>query len=133
MAGIQLSFSLLILPYYQLLDAAGPIDYLDLHTQKMLGPSSPDCSLLDYLLIPGPDPVAPLPDGCPKFLETRFDSLKGLLLIFTEGMAIAHTGLLDGYEVCTNKVAIKTVHEKGLIYKKAQWVGDRRWIRDGKI
>ncbi|KAJ3508238.1 hypothetical protein NLJ89_g5865 [Agrocybe chaxingu] len=46
MAGIQLSIGLLMFPYYQLLDAAGPIDYLNMHTQEMLRPV----------------PVVPLPD-----------------------------------------------------------------------
>ncbi|CAA7265263.1 unnamed protein product [Cyclocybe aegerita] len=79
-----------------------------MHTQKMLGLLNPpkediekgpiitwhyistdpttthaDCPLLDYLLIPGPDPVASLPDGCADFLKARFDGLKGLLLICT--------------------------------------------------
>ncbi|CAA7264113.1 unnamed protein product [Cyclocybe aegerita] len=162
MSGQKLSFGLLMLPGFQWLDAAGPVDYINNHSQAMLqaiGPiitwhyisfdlspvqatSGPpvnptatyaDCPPLDYLLVPGPDPNAPLPPGCAEFLKERFEGLKGLLTVCTGTMAVAQTGLLDGYKVCTNKTALKTAHSMGLLNKNVHWVGDRRWIVDRKV
>ncbi|KAJ3512450.1 hypothetical protein NLJ89_g3513 [Agrocybe chaxingu] len=92
-----------------------------------------DCPPLDYLVVPGPDPTAPLPPGCAEFLKERFEGLKGLLTVCTGSTAVATTGLLDGYKVCTNKFALKALHAAGLLNKKVTWVGDRRWIVDRKV
>lgn len=40
---------------------------------------------------------------------------------------------MDGLNVCSNKFALKLAAEKGLLNKKVKWVGDRRWIVDGKV
>ena len=92
-----------------------------------------DCPPLDYLIVPGPDPDAPLPKGCAAFLNERFPKLKALLTVCTGSMAIAQSGILDGLHVCSNKVALKMAVEAGTLNKKVKWVGNRRWIVDGKV
>ena len=92
-----------------------------------------DCPELDYLIVPGPDPFAPLPTGCTEFLHERIPKLKGLLTVCTGSLAIAQAGVLDGLHVCSNKVVLKMFAEAGILNKKVKWVGDRRWIVDGKV
>ncbi|KAF8882911.1 class I glutamine amidotransferase-like protein [Gymnopilus junonius] len=139
MAPPTLHFGLLLLPGYQWLDAAGPVDYIDNHSYPMIKrlgvpqevfdkapviewhyisnnlelvyatsgpPQQPtktynDCPELDYLLIPGPSPTDPLPEGCTEFLQKRFadPKLKALLLVCTGSLAVSQTGILDGYHV----------------------------------
>jgi len=91
------------------------------------------CAQLDYLIVPGPDPHQPLPEGCAEFLRAQFDGLKALLTICTGSLAIAPTGLLDGLHVCSAKFALRTMAQEGLLNRKVKWVGDRRWIVDGKV
>ena len=92
-----------------------------------------DCPQLDYLLVPGPDPSAPLPEGCAAFLHKQIPNLKALLTVCTGSMAIAQAGVLDGLHVCSNKFALRNFAEAGILNKKVKWVGDRRWIVDGKV
>ncbi|KAF8883345.1 ThiJ/PfpI [Gymnopilus junonius] len=94
-----------------------------------------DCPELDYLLIPGPNPADPLPEGCAEFLRERFadPKLKELLLVCTASLAIAPTGILDGYHVCSNKTVLRSMALAGRLYKKVHWIGDRRWHIDGKV
>ena len=92
-----------------------------------------DCPPIDYLFVPGPDPAAPLPEGCAAFLQERVPKLKALLTVCTGSMAIAQAGVLDGLHVCSNKIALKQFVEAGKLNKKVKWVGDRRWIVDGKV
>jgi transcriptional regulator GlxA family with amidase domain len=92
-----------------------------------------DCPQLDYLIVPGPDPAAPLPEGCAAFLHRQFPKLKALLTVCTGSLAIAQTGLLDGLHVCSNKFVLKRFAEAGILNNKVKWVGDRRWIVDGKV
>lgn len=92
-----------------------------------------DCPELDYLIVPGPDPFAPLPKGCTEFLHERIPKLKALLTVCTGSMAIAQAGVLDGLHVCSNKIVLKMAAEAGILNKKVKWVGDRRWIVDGKV
>ncbi|KIM36481.1 hypothetical protein M413DRAFT_449179 [Hebeloma cylindrosporum] len=93
------------------------------------------CPQIDYLVVPGPDPFVPLPEGCAGFLQKLIaePSFKALLLVCTGSMAIAQTGILDGLNVCSNKVALKMAVDRGLLNKNVKWVGDRRWIVDGKV
>ncbi|KAF8808250.1 ThiJ/PfpI [Phlegmacium glaucopus] len=166
-----LHIGLLLFPVYQWLDAAGSVDYLNNHSQTMLGQlnipkaildkapiivwhyissdltpvrasSGPlqipsctyaNCPPLDYLVVPGTDPAAPLPEGCAAFLHERVPTLKALLTVCTGSMAIAQAGILDGLHVCSNKVALKMFAEAGILNKKVKWVGDGRWIVDGKV
>lgn len=173
MSTQTLNIGLLLLPEYQWLDAAGPVDYINSHSRQMIsrlqlpativdkspiinwhyisndltpvratsGPlQQPSCTFdtypqLDYLVVPGPDPFAPLQEGCVAFLKKLIvdPSFKALLLVCTGSMAVAQTGILDGHNVCSNKVVLKAAAEKGLLNKKVKWVGDRRWIVDGKV
>lgn len=173
MAMGTLNIGLLLLPEYQWLDAAGPVDLINNHSRQMLSlfqfppaildkapiinwhyisndltpvratsgpPQLPSCTFdtcpqLDYLIVPGPDPFNPLPEGCEGFLRKLFvdSSLKVLLTVCSGSMAVAQAGILDGLSVCSNKFALKLAAEKGLLNKKVKWVGDRRWIVDGKV
>ncbi|KAJ3502717.1 hypothetical protein NLJ89_g8758 [Agrocybe chaxingu] len=171
MAGQNLSFGVLLLPNFQWLDACGPVDYINNHSQAMLkflqqpdetiskGPiitwhyistdlmpvrasSGPlmipsttyaDCPPLDYLIVPGPDPTVPLPEACSAFLKAHFPELRNLLLVCTASMAVAQTGILDGLQVCTNKMALKMVAQAGMHNRNVKWVRDRRWVVDGKV
>jgi transcriptional regulator GlxA family with amidase domain len=168
----SLNLGLLLLPEYQWLDAAGPVDYINNQSHNMIsrlgiphlvdkapvmnwhyisqdltpvsatsGPAqTPSCTYdtcpkLDYLIVPGPDPFAPLPEGCGDFLRKLIvePTFKALLLVCTGSMAVAQTGILDGLNVCSNKFVLKTAFEKGLLNKNVKWVGNRRWIVDGKV
>jgi len=90
---------------------------------------------LDYLLVPGPDPFMVLPDATIKFVQKvwKDPSLKGLLTVCSGSMVLAQTGVLNGHRVASNKVALKVAAANGLINHNVTWVGDRRWIVDGKV
>ncbi|PPQ72769.1 hypothetical protein CVT26_003153 [Gymnopilus dilepis] len=94
-----------------------------------------DCPDLDYLLVPGPSPTDPLPEGCAEFLQKRFadPKLKALLLVCTGSLAIAQSGILDGHHVCSNKWVMSRLAPAGLLNKNVHWIGDRRWHIDGKV
>ena len=92
-----------------------------------------DCPPLDYLFVPGPDPGAELPKGCAEFLCERVPKLEALLTVCTGSMAIAQAGVLDGFCVCSNKMALKSFAKQGKLNKKVTWVGDRRWIKDRNV
>ncbi|KAF9470743.1 class I glutamine amidotransferase-like protein [Pholiota conissans] len=166
-------FGLLLLPEYQWLDAAGPVDLINNHSQFYLkalqmdeklvakawpiewhyishnlepvratsGPAGipthtyDTCPPLDYLIVPGPDPTAPLPEGCVAFLQKLMaqDSFKALLTVCSGSIAVAQAGILDGLSVCSNKWVLKNFAGTGLLNKKVKWVGDRRFIVDGKV
>ncbi|KAF9529544.1 ThiJ/PfpI [Crepidotus variabilis] len=171
-----LSFGVLLFPEFQLLDAVGPVDFINSHSRHFLEslnmvpasliakapsiqwhyisesmepvqatswpPQHPtttyeNCPKLDYLIIPGPDPRKPLPEGCAAWLTKIFkNDLKGLLLVCTGSMAVAaSTDILNGFHSATNKMALKmmasTPHYE--ILKKVKWVGDKRWVVDGKV
>ncbi|RXW20418.1 hypothetical protein EST38_g5442 [Candolleomyces aberdarensis] len=91
------------------------------------------CPPLDYLLIPGPALSARLYEECSSFIHERFSTLKGLLTVCTGSIYFAQSGLLDGVHVASNKVALKYLVETGRLNRKVKWVGDKRFVRDGKI
>ncbi|KAF8154220.1 ThiJ/PfpI [Crassisporium funariophilum] len=91
------------------------------------------CPPIDYLIVPGTGPNQSLPEGCAAFVKERFAGLKGLLTIATGALCIAETGVLDGFNVCANKFSLKMYAEHDLLNKNVKWVGDRRWMVDGKI
>ena len=173
MSAKPLHFGVLLLPAYQLLDAVGPFEYINNHTQTFfrncgipeeiaskgaliewyfissdLAPIQPssgpaqnpthtyaDCPPLDYLIVPGPDPTAPLPAGCAAFLQRLVadDAFKALLTVCTGSVAIAQSGVLDRRQVCGNKVVLRMLAGAGALNKNVKLVGDRRWVVDGKI
>ncbi|KAF9050421.1 ThiJ/PfpI [Panaeolus papilionaceus] len=90
---------------------------------------------LDYLIVPGPDPSLVLPNNTITFVQNTFKDpqFKGLLTVCTGSMVLAQTGVLDGHHVASNKVALKEAAENGKINHNVTWVGDRRWVIDGKV
>ncbi|KAF9529589.1 class I glutamine amidotransferase-like protein [Crepidotus variabilis] len=172
----SLSFGVLLLPGFQILDAVGPVDFINSHSQQFLkfvslAPSSlvakapsiewhyishslepvqttsfpvqhptttfKECPKLDYLIVPGADSTTPLPEGCAEWLKHIFEKdLGGLLLICVGSLSVARSSnILDGLHVATNKMGLKmmvpTPHYDNL--KKVKWVGDKRWVVDGKV
>lgn len=168
-----LHFGVLLFPNYQWLDAAGPVDYINNHSQAYLkfcqddgktvakapiivwhyissdlelvhttsGPPGyptctyADCPEIDYLIVPGPDLTMRLPEGCGVFLQRIMASVrvKAILTVCTGALAVAQSGILDGLNVCSNKYSLKLLKKAGLLDPKVKWVGDRRWMVDGKI
>lgn len=92
------------------------------------------CPKVDYLLLPGPDPsTQKLSDECIKFIKTRYEEVEGILTVCTGSMMLAQTGILDGVKACSNKSALRWGAEQGWLYRKVNWVKDRRFIVEGKI
>ncbi|KAJ2917887.1 hypothetical protein MD484_g2507, partial [Candolleomyces efflorescens] len=91
-----------------------------------------DCPELDYLVVPGPDVFKPLSDECVKFVQDRYPKLKGLFTICSGSVAIAQTGVLDGVQAASNKWLLGIMANRGLLNEKVKWVGDRRFVVDGK-
>ncbi|KAJ2915263.1 hypothetical protein MD484_g5131, partial [Candolleomyces efflorescens] len=91
------------------------------------------CPPIDYLLVPGANSSRPFSPALSTFIHERFPALKGLLTVCTGSTLFAQTGLLDGVHVASNKVALKYMAETGRLNRKVKWVGDRRFVRDGKI
>lgn len=91
------------------------------------------CPKLDYLLLPGPMPDLVLSDECINFIKTRYPDLEGIFTVCTGSMMLAQTGLLDGVRACSNKFMLKIGAEQGWLNRKVKWVGDRRFIVEGKF
>jgi len=169
-----LNMGLLLLPEFQWLDAAGPVDLLTNHSfefisrgggvpqeivdkapnmnwyyissdlkpvQAYSGPpmlpttTFQTCPSLNYLVIPGTDPTMQLSEECLKFLQTRYTDpeLRAFLMVCSGSIAVAQAGILDGLNVCSNKFVLRTLATAGFLNKNVKWVGNRRWIVDGKI
>ncbi|PPQ73030.1 hypothetical protein CVT25_007580 [Psilocybe cyanescens] len=171
-----LNFGLILLPEFQWLDAAGPVDYINNHSygiisefrslpqslidkapiikwhyissdlrpvQPTSGPTQnptctfEDCPALDYIVVPGPDPTITAPKGFVPFIQKRIadPQLKALLMVCTAALIVAQAGVLDGLQVCSNKLALRFLSGKGFLNKfnKIKWVKDKRWTVDGKI
>ncbi|KAH9479868.1 Isonitrile hydratase [Psilocybe cubensis] len=94
-----------------------------------------DCPGLDLLVVPGPDPTFPPPPGFVEFMQKRYadPELKALLMVCTGSIMVAHSGILDGRQVCSNKFILKEMATAGTLNRKVKWIGDRRWIVDGKL
>ncbi|PPQ98966.1 hypothetical protein CVT24_003462 [Panaeolus cyanescens] len=92
---------------------------------------------LDYLLVPGPDPFMVLSDETVGFVRRVWSdkrwAVKGLMTVCSGSMVLAQTGVLDGYRVASNKVALGVAKRNGVLYDKVKWVGDRRWVVDGRV
>ncbi|RXW20416.1 hypothetical protein EST38_g5440 [Candolleomyces aberdarensis] len=91
------------------------------------------CPPIDYLLVPGANSSRQISDELSSFIHDRFPTLKGVLTVCTGSVVFAQTGLLDGVHVASNKVALKYMAEMGRLDRKVKWVGDKRFVRDGKI
>ncbi|PPQ73031.1 hypothetical protein CVT25_007581, partial [Psilocybe cyanescens] len=94
-----------------------------------------DCPALDIIIIPGPDPYLQPPTGFIPFIQKRYadPQLKALLMVCTASIIVAHAGILDGHQVCSNKFILRDMSAAGTLNKKVKWIGDRRWILDGKL
>ncbi|PPQ91194.1 hypothetical protein CVT25_001211 [Psilocybe cyanescens] len=93
------------------------------------------CPFVDIIIVPGADPLAEPPKGFIEFIQTRYadPKFKALLMVCTGSMVVARAGILDGHQVCSNKFVLKMFATSGALDKKVKWVGDRRWIVDGKL
>ncbi|EDR05113.1 uncharacterized protein LACBIDRAFT_294865 [Laccaria bicolor S238N-H82] len=89
------------------------------------------CPPVDCILVPGIDPFLPLSEGCTEFLKK--DPKVILLTVCTGSLVIAQTGVLDGHNVASNKWALKLMVDAGKLNKAVHWVGDARWVRDGRV
>ncbi|EDR05719.1 uncharacterized protein LACBIDRAFT_236989 [Laccaria bicolor S238N-H82] len=168
----NLSFAVILLPGFQWLDAAGPVDYLNDHSQARLrgrgadpalvakapiltwyyvastldpipassGPKQPPthtfatCPRVDYVLMPGNSPSTPVPPEFTEFVQTRFaDPKVRFLTVCTGSILLARTGILNHLRVASNKKALKHLAQSGQLDHNVHWVGDRRWVKDGKV
>jgi len=173
LAGKTVHIGVVLFPTYQLLDATGPIDFLNNHTpilcsffqreslipkatnikwsyiaetldlvQPSSGPAQqpthtfsnpPPDDQLDYLLVPGANPTRTLSPDCIKFFQLTMPKIKAMLVICVGSLLLAQTGILDGHQVCSNKYTLSAFAKRGMLRKEVTWIGDRRWIIDGKI
>ncbi|EKM75954.1 hypothetical protein AGABI1DRAFT_116048 [Agaricus bisporus var. burnettii JB137-S8] len=173
LSGQTIHIGLVLLPNYQLLDAAAPVDYINNHSKAILtyfgapadliargaemhwyhigetlaepvqatsGPAQiPTHTFknppphLDYIIVPGASTKVPLSPDCVHFLKTYFPKIRALLTVCTGSICIAPTGLLDGHCVCSNKSVLRRLALAHELRKEVSWVGDRRWIVDGKL
>ncbi len=178
LVGKTIHIGVVFFPLYQLLDAVGPMDYLNNHSKSYLEtlggmpphliakatdirwhfigesleetvqpttgpPQRPTHTFtnppphLDYILVPGTDPKYQFSPACTEFFKTQFPKIRALLTVCTGSIALAQTGILDGHKVCSNKWVLGELAKAGLLkgepFKNVKWIGDRRWIVDGKI
>jgi len=77
------------------------------------------CPPLDYIVVPGSDPSKAPPSAFSRFLKERLDGpkTKAVLLICTAALAVANAGdgVLDGKQVCANKMTLRMLAEAGLL------------------
>ena len=92
------------------------------------------CPPVDCILVPGIDPLSSLSEGCTEFVKKKWADPKVLFLtVCTGSLVLAQTGVLDGYHVASNKVALKMLVDAGKLNKAVHWVGDARWVKDGRV
>ncbi|KAH6917893.1 ThiJ/PfpI [Coprinopsis sp. MPI-PUGE-AT-0042] len=120
---------------FHYLSATGTLDPVEASSGPPVPPTTTfaTCPEVDYLLLPGPMPTYKLPDECIKFIQTRYPALEGILTVCTGSMMLAQTGLIDGVLTCSNKWATRMGAQKGWLNRKVKWVGDRRFVVDGKF
>lgn len=94
-----------------------------------------DCPPLDLLIVPGADYRLRLPETCNTLLRNLMASERfiAFLTVCTGSIVIAPSGMLDGLRVCSNKFILKEMAGLGLLPPSVTWVGDRRWVVDGKV
>jgi len=92
------------------------------------------CPRVDYVFIPGISPDQAIPPELTKFLQTRFaDPEVGFLTVCTGSIALAPTGILNHLRVASNKKVLQYLAQSGQLDQNIHWVGDRRWVKDGKV
>ncbi|KAH8145056.1 uncharacterized protein LAJ45_10967 [Morchella importuna] len=166
-----ISFGVLLLSDYQVLDSIGPIDLIYNITSSFVTAACPSpaiaakaphitfhfishslspmqpaggplqtptctyttCPKLDYLLIPGQDPIAPLEPGVKEFLLERYDEVESVLTVCTGSLVLAKAGLLEGRSAMTNRVSLAMMARLGVVPKGVKWQLKGRWTVDGKV
>lgn len=86
---------------------------------------------LDVLLVPGGAGTRdPNLNRTIDFIRATFPKVKYFMTVCTGAILAAKAGVLDGKRATTNKQAWNTVVPTG---PKTQWIGDARWVVDGKV
>ncbi|KAH6609116.1 hypothetical protein Trco_002462 [Trichoderma cornu-damae] len=87
---------------------------------------------IEVLLVPGGrgtrglEPTQPVVD----FIKAAFPNLRYLLTVCTGSSLAARSGVLDGKNATSNKLAFDWVMTQG---PNVKWVRHARWVRDGNI
>lgn len=82
-----------------------------------------DAGQLDYLLVPGPDPLYAATPAEKEFIADQFPGLTLLLGICTGSHVLADSGVLDGYSATGPRSLLDTYRSK---WPNVQWV-EKRW------
>ncbi|KAJ2926509.1 hypothetical protein H1R20_g10579, partial [Candolleomyces eurysporus] len=135
----NITFGVLLIPGYQWLDAVGSVDYINSHSHAMMQMPAATESLrakapiINWHYISSEGNLNPVSGsaGPPHIPTVNFTSW--LLTVCTGSIYLAQSGLLDGVRVASNKVALKYLVETRGLNRKVKWVGDKRFVRDGKI
>lgn len=84
--------------------------------------------------MPGDSLIPVVPPAFTEFVQTRFaDPKVRFLTVCTGSLALAPTGILNHLRVASNKRGLKSLAQSGQLDHKVHWVGDRRWVKDGKV
>ncbi|KIK04980.1 hypothetical protein K443DRAFT_4169 [Laccaria amethystina LaAM-08-1] len=123
----NLRIAVLLLPDDQNLDVVGTMDYLNNHSQAYLA----KFPAVQHLL-------AKAPILTWYFVSDNLDPINGQLGPVRSmpcGLypLLAQTGVLDGYHVASNRMALKFAVDAGKLNKAVHWVGDARWDQDGRV
>ncbi|KAL7926997.1 class I glutamine amidotransferase-like protein [Trichoderma austrokoningii] len=87
---------------------------------------------IEVLLVPGGRGTRNLPrtQHVADFIKERFPKLRYLLTICTGASIAARSGVLDGKNATTNKMAFDWVVAQG---PNVKWARRARWVREGNI
>ncbi|KIK04956.1 hypothetical protein K443DRAFT_643519 [Laccaria amethystina LaAM-08-1] len=89
---------------------------------------------VDCVLVTGIDPLSSLLEGCTKFVKKGWADPKVLFLtVCTGSLFLAQTGVQNGHQVASNTMALKMVVDAGKLNRAVHWVGDARWVKDGRV
>jgi transcriptional regulator GlxA family with amidase domain len=91
-----------------------------------------DCPPLDIILVPGGIGTRREVENqtLGSWLKARAEAAERVTSVCTGAAILARAGLLDGRRATSNKRALDWVMSQG---PKVQWVGQARWVEDGKF
>jgi len=91
-----------------------------------------DCPRLDLILVPGGIGTRREVENQAllSWLRTRAQAAERVTSVCTGAALLARAGLLDGRRATSNKRALDWVMTQG---PKVQWIGQARWVEDGKF
>ena len=69
-------------------------------------------------------------DNMVQNIRKLIESIKRVMMVCSGSAFLAKTGLMDGIVAPTNKTSISLLKGYG---PKLKWVGDARWVEDGKF